>query len=227
MRQPKISQPMTWDRHVSLVLTVLVRALTILQSRVSNTESEISLNRELYFCLLEANEELHRYTGEAFNHQPTSEAKNPPDPDDEQRAKRENKIPDFFWGFIDHTSPDPRRGARNFYIECKRLLKPTRADWVFNENYIHHGVLRFVTEEHGYAKGEKEAAMVGYVQNMDFIDILAEVNKTATNASVPSLKGAIAGWNTDGTSRLEHELTRPFQISPFRLQHFWVDMRRA
>lgn len=216
---------MKWERHVNLVLRVLVRALTILQSRVSNTESEISLNRELYFCLLEANQELHRYNGEAFNHQPTSEARNPPDPDDEQRAKRENKIPDFFWGFIDHTSPDPRKGARNFYIECKRLGKPMRSNWVFKENYIHHGVLRFITKEHGYAQGEKAAAMVGYVQNMDLADILAEVNNVAAGVPIPHLIGPIGRWRVGGTSRLDHQLMRPFQISPFYLQHFWVDIR--
>jgi hypothetical protein len=218
---------MTWDRHVNLVLTVLVRALTLLRSRVSNKESEISLNRELYFCLIQANEELHRSTGEAFNHQPTAEAKNPPDPDDEQRAKCENKIPDFSWGFIDHTSPDPRRAARNFCIECKRLGKPMRTDRVFNENYIHHGVLRFITKEHGYAQGEKAAAMVGYVQNMDFVDILAEVNETARMVSVPSLNGPSGGWQTAGTSALNHQLSRPFRVSPLTLHHFWIDLRRS
>lgn len=227
MRQPRISQLQTWERHVNLVLRVLVRALSLLQSRAGNTESETSLNRELYFCLLKANDEIYRSSGSAFDHAPTYEGKSSPDPDDLERAARENKIPDFCWGFIDHTATDPRRGARNFYIECKRLGRPTRADWVFNENYIHHGVLRFVTEEHAYAKGEKQAAMVGYVQNMDFVDILDEVNKTATKVSIPTLNGPIGGWKTAGTSRLGHELTRSLRGCPFGLQHFWIDMRRA
>lgn len=225
MRQPRISQLKTWERHVSIVLRVLVRALSLLQSSASKAESETNLNRELYFCLLKANDEMYQSTGDALHHPPTPEGKNPADPDDLCRAMRENKIPDFYWGFIDHTARDPRRGARNFYIECKRLGKPTTSGWCFNENYIHHGVLRFITEQHAYAKGEKEAAMVGYVQNMDFSDVLTEVNKTATTASIPPLSGPIGGWNAAGTSRLDHQLTRPFQLSPLLLRHLWIDIR--
>ncbi len=227
MGQPRISQLQTWDRHVELVLTVLVRALAILQSRVGSTDSEISLNRELYLCLLDANREVYASTGEAFDHAPTPEGKNPPDADDLQRVLREDKIPDFYWGFIDHSAINPRSGVRNFVIECKRLGKPTRADWVFNENYINHGVLRFVTKVYGYAKGEKEGAMVGYVQSMDFGDILIEVNRTATGVSVAELEGPDGGWQLGGTSNLHHNLTRPFKISPFYLQHWWVDIRSA
>lgn len=217
---------MTWERHVNLVLKVLLRALSILQAEAHPDESEIDLNRQLYFCLLRANRELYESTGEAFDHQPTPEAKNPPDPDDEQRAKRENKSPDFLWGFIDHSAPDATRGARNFYIECKRLGKPKRSDWPFNKNYIQHGVLRFVTKEHAYAKGEKAAAMVGYIESMDFDDILGEVNKAASDASVPNLDGPLGGWQISGTSSLYHHLIRPFKISPFYLHHFWVDIRK-
>jgi len=224
MKQPRLSRLMTWERHVNLVLTVLLRALAILQTRARPSDSEITLNRELYFCLLEANNQLLKASGEAINHAPVPEGKNPPDPDDVKRAKRENKIPDFYWGFIDHTA-DPRRSARYFFIECKRLGKPLRLDWIFNENYIHDGVQRFITEEHAYAKGEKAAAMVGYVQSMDLPDILSEVNTAAGAVSVALLSGPVGGWKKGGISKLEHDLTRPFHISPLYLQHFWLDCR--
>jgi len=225
MESLRISQLKTWERHVNLVLKVFLRALELLQSRTNDGDSEITLNRELYFCLLEANSEIHKSTGEAINHAPTIEGNNPPDADDVQRAVRENKIPDFYWGFIDHAVVNPRRGARNFVIECKRLGKPIRADWVFNENYVHHGVLRFVTEEYAYAKGEKEGAMVGYVHSMNFADILLEVNKTTTQVSVADLEGPDDGWQIGGISHLHHSLTRPFKVSPFYLRHLWVDLR--
>ena len=136
-------------------------------------------------------------------------------------------IPDFYWSFIDYLVTDPKRSGRFFFIECKRLGKPKRTDWIFNENYINHGVLRFVTEEHAYAQGEISSAMVGYVQNMEFDEILREVNETAKAVSVPILVGPIGGWQKNDISILEHELERPFPISPLKLNHFWVDLREC
>ncbi|MEN3327590.1 MAG: hypothetical protein V7638_2397 [Acidobacteriota bacterium] len=225
MPQPRISQLRTWERHVDLVLTVVVRGLTLLQSKANIIDSENNLNRELYKCLLDANREIYESRGEAFDHAPTYEGKNPPDADDIERALRENKVPDFYWGFIDHSAIDPRAGVRNFVMECKRLGKPFRSDWVFNENYINHGVLRFITEEHGYAKGDKAGSMIGYVQSMDLADILAEVNRTAQGVPLPQLQGPVGGWQVGATSKLHQTLNRSYPISPFYLHHLWVDLR--
>jgi hypothetical protein len=226
MSQPRISQLSSWRNHENNVLEVLQEALFILQSKQSHL-SETYLNRQLYFCLLEANRKLWDSGKGGFVHPPTPEGKNPPDLDDDHRAVREKKIPDFYWAFIDHLEPDPRRSARYFYIECKRLGEPQRLDWVLNENYINHGVLRFITEEHGYAKGQSSAAMVGYVQSMEFDQILREVNDTATKLSIPVLTALIEDWRKKGANKLEHNLERPFHISPLNLMHFWIDLREC
>jgi len=226
MSQPHISRLSIWEKHESRVIDVLLAALEILQIKLGLAPSEIDLNRELYFCLLEANRQQWAM-GNGFDHPPISEAKNPPYPDDVQRARRESKIPDFQWGFIDHTILDPRHSARYFVFECKRLGKPPRADWVLNENYFYHGILRFMTEEHGYAKGEKSGAMVGYIQSMDFEDILNEVNIAASVALIPPLTLSKKAWHKQGTYNLEHILTRPFALSPFLLLHFWIDLRNC
>lgn len=224
MSQPHLSQLNLWKKHEQRVLEVLLEALSILSKKTGLLQSEIYLNRELYFCLLEANHRL-RKLGKGFDHPPVTEGKNPPSPDDEQRAKREDKIPDFSWGFIDDLASDSRWSARYFVIECKRLGKPSPANWILNENYSHHGMVRFITMEHGYAKNEISGAMVGYVQSMDFDEILQEVDAEAKKLSIAPLVLSPAGWQMNGTSLLSHKLTRPFLASSFLLKHIWVDMR--
>jgi hypothetical protein len=136
MARPRISKLNTWEKHEKRVLEVLEEALALLQTKSNLIQSETPLNRELYFCLIEANHKLWKMK-RGFDHPPTSEAKNPPSPDDEYHTPREDKIPDFLWGFQDHLGiEDPRRQARYYTIECKRLGKPTRSDWVLNTNYV-------------------------------------------------------------------------------------------
>jgi hypothetical protein len=116
MSQPRISRLLIWERHEQCVVDILRTALAILRNKANLPQSEVLLNRELYFCLLEANRNLRNLGSGGLDHPPTPEGHNPPDPDDEQRAIRENKIPDFYWGYIDHLEPDPRRCARNYVI---------------------------------------------------------------------------------------------------------------
>ncbi len=224
MKQPRLSRLNIWKKHEQRVLEVFLEALLILQKNANLDKSEVFLNRELFFCLLEANRKL-RELGGGFEYPPTAEAKNAPSPDDEIRTQREDKIPDFAWGFIDHTEINPKRSARYFIIECKRLGKKPRSDWIINENYINHGVLRFLKEDYGYAKDEISGAMVGYIQSMDFDEILCEVNNAASPQAVPPLSASYEGWQKQGISRLSHVLVRQFGGSPFLLQHFWIDLR--
>lgn len=227
MSQPRISRLLIWERHEKRVVDIILAALVILRNKFDLPQSELLLNRELYFCLLEANRNLWNLGSGGFDHPPTTEGHNPPDPDDEERAIRENKIPDFCWGYIDHLEVDPRRSARSYVIECKRLGNPPRPDWVLNRNYVLNGIVRFVAEEHGYAKGEKSGAMVGYVQSMELDNILYEVNDACTSQAIPQLEAPIGGWQINGTSFLKHQVDRTFAVSPFHLSHLWVDIRRS
>jgi hypothetical protein len=125
----------------------------------------------------------------------------------------------------DHGADDPLSGVWTFVIECKRLGDSGRSDWVLNQNYVNHGIIRFIAVEHGYARNDGAGAMVGYVQNMDLPDILAEVNTAASSAGIPDLLLSGVGWKPDSTSLLDHILTRSEGVSPFHLAHFWVDLR--
>ena len=221
MARPRISELNTWEKYKRKIFEVMIEALAILQDETRSEEDEPVLNRRLYNCFVQANHRL-----KLNHHLPTPEGKNPPDPDDEERATRENKIPDFYWHFVDHTMLDSRRCARRFVLECKRLGKPPSSGWILNENYVQNGICRFITEEHGYGKGDESGAMIGYVQHMEFDVVFCEVNATiAINGEpVTILQPPVGGWKVDGISCLDHTFERSFAKTPFHLWHLWVDL---
>lgn len=158
----------------------------------------------------------------------TYEGRNQPDVEDEQRAVRESKRPDFQWGFTDRTEGDPSRQDKFYVVECKRLGKPVRKDWVFNRNYVQHGILRFVSREHGYAMSAPSGAMVGYMQSMAPDDILEEVNNYAAQVSLPPIVLQTGAWIEHGVSRLDESLDgRSVPPTSFQLRHLWADFREG
>jgi hypothetical protein len=227
MIQPRITQLNTWEKHVELVLEVLEKALLLLRNIPDLEEDEDLISRELIFCIRAANADLIK-VGRGLLYPIVPQGQNPPHPDDKSPKKREKKKPDFYWAMIDPLASDFRRSERQFVIECKRLGKPTSRKWILNENYVQHGILRFIREEHGYAKGEKTALMIGYVQNMEFDAILTEVNSTASsmvNPKISLLTSPTDGWQEKGISNLNHILLRPLPSLPLSLQHWWLDIR--
>jgi hypothetical protein len=201
-------------------LAIIALALKKLRALPDLPESEVELNRHFYFCLLEASRELYPDDEVA----PVAEGNNQPDPDDESRAKRELKRPDFQWVYLDRYESSARHSSRQFVVECKRLGKALRADWVFNANYVQHGIIRFREPEWAYAKRFQAGAMVGYWQSMEPEDVHGEVNQECSKTGMPAL--AVNGsWRSGGITRCSHILTRPFEISPFTLHHLWVDLR--
>jgi len=223
MARPRISGLNTWEKYKRKIFEVMIEALSILQDETHLEEDEPVLNRRLYNCFVQANHRL-----KLNHHVPTCEGKNPPDPDDEERAARENKIPDFYWHLLDPTVLDSRRCVRRFVLECKRLGKPSSSGWILNENYVQNSIHRFMIEEYGYGKGDGSGAMIGYVQNMEFDAIFCEVNATIDEMNgepVTTLQPPTGGWKVDGISCLDHTLERSFPQTPFRLWHLWVDLR--
>jgi hypothetical protein len=201
-------------------LSIIELALSLLRAQDDLPETEVDLNRRLFFCLYEATRKL--YPDDEIG--PGAECCNQPDPDDKVRARREQKRPDFQWIYVDRYEPDARRSSRQFVVECKRLGEATRADWVLNRNYTDHGIERFRDPEWAYAKGMQTGAMVGYWQSMEGEEVLSKVNEGCHTRSIPDLI-LVGAWRPNGTSRFEHSLERPFEVSPFRLHHLWVDLR--
>jgi len=209
-----------WAKREAKCLSIIERALSLLREADDLPETEVELNRQLYFCLLEASRELYPDDEIA----PVTECNNQPDPDDEARTRRELKRPDFQWIFLDRYEADAQRSSKQFVVECKRLGQPLRADWVFNLNYSNHGIVRFREPEWAYAKLMQSGAMIGYWQSMEEKFLLIEVNKGCNSNSLPELTLAGA-WKVGETTRLEHILPRAFEISPFKLHHLWIDLR--
>ncbi len=218
---PSLLSRNLWAKRTTRFLAILERALQLLGCQSGLESAEVALNRRLYWCLLEASRGLYP----AEDCAPSLECNNQPGPDDQVRAKREDKRPDFQWIFLDRYESDPHRSSMQFVVECKRLGVPQRADWILNANYIEHGVWRFVAPEWSYAKRFPSAAMVGYWQSMEGNDVLREVNEAARKRGISKLTLRRERWQIRSVSELEHWFNRPFPISPFHLRHFWVDLR--
>ncbi len=224
MKQPSLSALASWEEHEHRVLEVVGLALADLQATERLPTGEPALNRELHFCLRRVNVRLLRQ-GRGVQSTFVWEAQNQPLIDDEMGAVREDKRPDFQCGFVNLQEGDDDRASMFYTIECKRLGRPANR-WIFNVNYVEKGVVRFVTEEHGYGKATPSGAMLGYVQSMELDDILAEVNAAAEKRLLPPIILSGGGWRQNGVSRLDHRLTRPASmLSPFDLRHLWVDIR--
>ena len=218
---PSLKSGRLWAKREAKCLAILERALLLLRVEVDLPEVEVDLNRRLYFCLLSATREL--YPNEDLA--PIPECNNQPDPDDEARSVREQKRPDFQWIFLDGYESDPHRSSKQFVVECKRIGRSSRVDWVFNSNYVNHGISRFRDPQWAYAKRFPSGAMVGYWQSMEPKEVLKEVNDESQERSLPALL-LIGTWGVGGVTRLGHTLERTFEASSFGLRHRWVDFRR-
>ena len=217
---PRLGALRIWAKREGMCLAILERGLLLLSSEKGLPVAEVDLNRRLYFCLLIASRELYPTDDVA----PVSECNNQPDSDDESRAAREQKRPDFQWVYLDQYEPDPKRSSKQFVVECKRLGKPCRGDWVFNVNYVLHGICRFQDPKWAYAQRFRSGAMVGYCQSMESAQVLKEVNEEVRRNSLPDL---VRNGTHGGGDRLEHTFERSFEVSPFQLRHLWIDLRQA
>jgi hypothetical protein len=212
-----------WAIHVDRCVAVLRRALELLsKSHPPDPLKEVVLNRELYWCILAAQRELGAL-GQAPLAPVIPEGRNSPAAGDDERAPRENKIPDFQWGLTDDQAADVRESARHFVVECKCLITPRRKDWVYTQQYVTAGMRRFITRDHGYGMGVGNGAMVGYVRGLTFAEAHSEIDSHAVTEALPPLH-EIADNTTDSTIDLAQHLDRPFKESPYYLVHLWQSL---
>lgn len=226
MPRPNLYDLPVWDNFEKRVIEVFSLGLNALALKAMLPVQEDFLSRELYRCCLEVNHRL-RKSGRGVEYILTQVA-NQPLPDDEYRASRLQKRPDFACGYHDDSLPEDRfEHADYFYtVECKRLGSPSSPSWVLNRNYVEHGVNRFEDPEWGYAQGASSGLMVGFMQNMEPESILAEVN--GHFETLPAISLASGGWTLKALTVLDiHTFDRRFRPSPFQLRHFWVDLRHC
>lgn len=222
MNGPRILDLPLWKRHEQRVLEVLRSALTRLcESGIANN-GELDLNRELYFCMIDVNEENRDSGGDCLDGSPVLDAPNQPTPDTEGSAS-ERKKPDLQWSYMDQQELDPRRRRRSFVIECKLLGSPSESGRKYNDQYVSDGIIRFVHPDWRYGMDVDTGAMVGYIRSLEPQQILAEINSALASNSIALLTPRSSAATS--LIELEHSLNRSFGFSPFRLVHLWIDMR--
>lgn len=214
MNRPSLASINAWTAHERRCLDVLCAALSSFPI-ADLDESEESLNRRLYQHITQTAREIERRDGVTLP-VVVPEGRNPPLVSDQERAAREDKRPDFYWGYHD---PDGEEPARQFVLECKRLTLAS-SSWVYAEQYVIAGVKRFTSPQHGYGEQAWTAAMVGYLQRSDPATALADVNNYLSAAGLPTLTPS-AGTDTPSTIRHQHQLIRTIYPSPFGLVHLW------
>lgn len=194
MKNPQIPTPsQLWSRHENLILEVLGEALISLQQEKCMPTDENDISLRFYFQIRSTNLAL-RKKGRGLPSILFWQGQNQPLEGDKPGSPRISKEPDFQWQIVNDLELNPDEAYRHYAIECKRLGKASRKNWVFNENYVKEGILRYTKEDYGYGKGTQSGAMIGYIQSMDFIAILQDVNLCANNESIPQLVLSMQGW---------------------------------
>jgi len=204
---------------------------------------EDKVSRALYRCLNQAQDNLKKkelgLMGTLFWQLPIQ-----PDPN-ASYGEHEDNIPDFSWQIFDNVvtfeeeRPDREKPPLPldfyFHIECKRLGSPTSSSWKLNPNYVHHGIIRFVSEGHRYGQHTQSGAMIGYLEDMTCEEIFQEINAVIEQVKqtlppqtkISPLSLPQDGWRDKATNCLTHQLERSFPKSPFTLWHFWLDSRNC
>jgi len=223
--QPSLFSQSLWQKRVNHYLAVFERALLLLREDEGALyqESEPQLSRRLHFKLLVARRELD--PNGIYGH-PERESENLPDPEETEIQPHEAKKPDFQWKHDDTSISDPRFALKSYTIECKRLGAKTQSSWKLNENYFNHGLMRFYSPTWKYGLGVAEGAMIGFVQNMKFDEILTEINGVLTTSQITPLVLGQDGWKPKHLSKLSNEIVRSFRETHFTLIHLWIDLRQ-
>jgi len=221
-----LNQVDPWQTFERDVLEIVGIALEMLRNLPELSAAEDPINRKLYQLIIwDALNEWERQTGHVMIQGLFYEARNQPDPFDEEKMSREDQRPDFQWRFRD-MKRSMGVNHLDYTIECKRLGRPSSSTWILNRNYITEGILRFIVKDHGYGHRCISGLMIGYVQSMEPADVLLEVNRYGAEHDVPEITLHENAWSESKPNRLDHELNRP-DLTPqrFSLRHLWIDVR--
>ncbi len=213
-QRPQLSSIDFWEDHEQLCKQLLRDALAELTPRPIDAD-ENDLNRLLYRAIIRVSQKA----AQDGNHIPVvvPEGRNPPAASDQERAEREFKIPDFYWAYIDPHASDPNDASKQFVVECKRLANPIAR---YAREYVRSGIARFINFGHGYGKGMRSGAMVGYLQEVLLDDALAVVHGVAAGDAIVVL--AVITRHGENGGEFHHQVTRPIPVSPFHLTHLWT-----
>lgn len=219
MSGPRLTQLPLWERHEQRVLTVLRGALDRLSASGVAGRGELDLNDELVKCI-NAQDAHNKRDGRPYVGHPIVAGAFMPPAAGSSNASSNRSEPDLQWQIVDDHAPDPRRGVRSFVIECKLLgSSPTGRN--LNRLYVTEGVRRFAGTKRQYGRDVRTGAMVGYMQSSTPAHILKGVNAALRREGIVAL--ALPTPPNPRPIVMGHGFDRPFEVTPFRLFHFWID----
>lgn len=227
MDQPSIYRKNLWFEQHKRVVHLLTLALALLEDGESLPDEEEEITRRLARCCNEVEYELSR-SGPELPGTFHWEEKNWAQYLDASIPVKAVKKPDCQYRFRDQQAPNAESYAKSLPIECKRLGSFPHSSHTrrLNQEYVRDGIWRFLSDDHSYGKHAPLGIMIGYVQNMDLDEILAEVNAECRCREIEELVLGGDGWRPSRATHLHHSFVRSFPISPFALRHIWADLRR-
>lgn len=216
MSRPLLSRLQSWHRQESKLLLILSEALRCLITKNSHANSkEDDINYELF-------QEIRKQVFLLkFPFSIIFDSPNQPRLDEERDRNREKKRPDIQFLWTNKQANTPAEYHREYVVECKRLRNPLNGRR-FNEKYVTEGVMRFISSDHGYAKGSLSGTMIGYVQNMPLQEIVNDVNVALAKNTCSAL--STVSLVERGVSAHRHNVNRPAAAN-LELNHLWADMR--
>lgn len=215
--QPRLSRLSLWERYKAECLSIVASATERLPLMPPDT-GEVELNMELARRIYAVIHERSRADPDAIVWAPASDCLNIGATRDQEGA--DLKKPDLQWILID-SSLSSTDSSRALVVECKRLGIPSAAGFNFNVAYVKSGIARFVDVRWKYGRNADVGVMVGYVQAMEFSEVLAAVNAAVVAAGLPAISQAQA---TSELALGRHSLDREFEMSPIELLHLWKNV---
>lgn len=219
-QRPSLFRKSLWQKRRHHYLAVFRRALDLLCLEKELPVSERQIVRRLRAKTVTARRELDP---KGRFERPTFEAQNLPDPDFDEIKPHESKIPDIQWLHDDPDATSDINREKSFTIECKCLGHVRASGWNLNEQYVTGGVARFRSTDWRYGNHMSEGLMIGFIQDMEPIEVRCEVDGHLVANGFPQL--TVLTNPSSAYLEFRHNFERAFAISPFQLEHLWVDIR--
>lgn len=226
MNQPSIFTRDLWGNQEKRLIDLLVLALVMLDDEGRLPKAEEEITRRLAKCCTAA-EFLLAKEGRGINGHLIWDTKDWFQYIDTSIPVGDVKRPDCQYQFRDQQASRSEDYVKALTIECKRLGHFTDSSHTkaLNQKYVLEGIRRFLDPKHSYGKLAASGIMIGYVQNMEFERILADVNGECAKEQITELALSMQRPPTMRTNHLDHRFDRPFLVSPFTLRHIWADLR--
>jgi hypothetical protein len=207
-----------WKKHVELYTDIFRQALIALSMLPKHGKKEPSISRQLNDLVRMECFKRGKEISYPICEVPIIQEIEDGDIDELKKSGR----PDFTCRLKNQAAASYRKSELDFHIECKCLGHPKRNNWVFNKNYVNHGILRFDQEDKIYGKNVSHGMMIGYILSMNPDEICTEVCEELKRVR-PNFPPVSISVTTRPLSEAVQTLCREV-IKPeeFTIFHLWV-----